>query len=307
MEGEQLSLLFLFMVMSSSAAKEGKNLSVTEGGSITFPDPVLEFGFLLYENKNLAMVTKSEMQIVENIYMNRVHWNKNTGIFTMTDVQRNDSGIYSVDSKKGQIFTTAYEVTVYGCPPAPAVKTVSVNPESCFLLCFVDKGEDTTLLWYKEKEVVNQSSSALSLPLTVHKEEFRSSYRCEAATPAEEKTLSVDVNSLCGQTNTTSSNNRHSVTLIVVPIVLAITILFVAILIRQKYLLKKERPIRQTQGPEDTRDVLYTDVQFLENRRSEQSEEMRDPSGTVYGGSNLKTVYDKLEPHRMKPEYSELS
>ncbi|KAK2815556.1 hypothetical protein Q5P01_026023 [Channa striata] len=205
---DRLTELFVttYRVMSSSAAKEVKNLSVTEGGNITFPDPVLEFGFLMYGNKNLAMVTKSEMQIVENIYMNRLHWNKNTGIFTITDLQRNDSGIYTVDSKKGQIFTTSYEVTVYGCPPAPAVKTLSVNPESCFLLCFVDKGEDTTLLWYKDEEVVNQSSSALSLPLTVHKEEFRSSYRCVAATPVKEKTLSVDVDSLCGQNKTSVRN-----------------------------------------------------------------------------------------------------
>ena len=82
--------------------------------------------------------------------------------------------------------------------PTPAVDTLSVKAESCSLLCSVERAEETTLLWYKDEVIVNQSSSALSLPLTVQKKEFSSSYRCVAANPAENKTLSVNVRTVCG-------------------------------------------------------------------------------------------------------------
>ena len=83
----------------------------------------------------------------------------------------------------------------------PAVKRLSVSAESCILLCSVEKAEETTLLWYKDEEILNQSSSALSLPLTVHKQDFSSSYRCEAANAAENKTVVADIKTFCGQNN----------------------------------------------------------------------------------------------------------
>lgn len=89
--------------------------------------------------------------------------------------------------------------------PTPAVKKVSVSSESCSLLCWVDR--ETTLLWFKDEQMLNQSSSALSLPLTVHKQDFNSSYRCVAANPAEEKTLPVHVRTTCGDTDDNDTNS----------------------------------------------------------------------------------------------------
>ncbi|KAG8015005.1 Ig kappa chain C region, partial [Nibea albiflora] len=201
------SLLSLYLtVMISSDTVQVKNLAGTEGGSITLPDPVEELGFLNFGTKTIAQVNERRVQTFDEIYKDKVLWDKNTGLFTITGLQRNDSGTYTVDSKKGKVFITSYELTVYESVPTPAV---NVSTESCTLLCSVEKaGELLTLSWYKDEEIVIQNSSALSLSLTVHKQDFSSSYRCVAANPAEEKTVTVDVKTSCGEETSTGNVER---------------------------------------------------------------------------------------------------
>ncbi len=96
------------------SSEDVKNLTVTEGGSITLPDPVVGLGFLLYEGSIVAMVTDKKIQIYREIYKDKLLWNNSTGLFTITRLQRNDSGIYSIDSQTGKEFVTSYKITVYG-------------------------------------------------------------------------------------------------------------------------------------------------------------------------------------------------
>lgn len=101
--------------MRFSASEEvKKNLTGTVGGNITLPDSVPEKGFLLYGGTTIAHVIKGEFDISEDIYKNRLQWDRNSGLFTLTELQRDDSGIYTVDSKTGKGFTSSYKLTVYG-------------------------------------------------------------------------------------------------------------------------------------------------------------------------------------------------
>ncbi|KAL3995789.1 scotin [Sarotherodon galilaeus] len=198
----QMSFILMFLVMRFSASEEvKKNLTGTVGGNITLPAPVQERGYLSYGRTIIADV-KGGIFDIEEIYKNRLQWDRNSGLFTLTELQRNDSGIYTVDSKTGKVFTSSYKLTVYAFVPsvsssAPSTDSdaMSVSSESCSLLCLVDR--ETTLLWFKDEQMLNQSSSALSLPLTVHKQDFSSSYRCVAANPAENKTLPVHSSIYC--------------------------------------------------------------------------------------------------------------
>ncbi|KAM4595754.1 CD48 antigen-like [Fundulus diaphanus] len=193
-------------MMRFSAAEELKrNLRGVVGGNVTFLDPLLEFGFLLEGTNNIAMVKEKNLEILEEKYKNKLHWNRNSGLFIITDLQKSDSGVYQVDSKGGRALSVSYSLTVYDPAPTPAVETLTVSSDSCWLLCSVDKA--TSLLWYKDQEVQNQNSSASSLPITVHKEDRDSSYRCVAANPAENKTLHVNVRTACGFNETESGDN----------------------------------------------------------------------------------------------------
>ncbi|KAE8301094.1 hypothetical protein D5F01_LYC01250 [Larimichthys crocea] len=235
-------------MISSDNVEVKKNLAGTEGGSITLPDPVKEFGFLSLGGKTLAMVIERRFQIIEEDYKDKVLWDNNTGLFTITGLQRNDSGVYIVDSKK--VFTSSYKLTVYESVPAPAVNSVSVSAESCTLLCSVEKaGELLTLSWYKDEEIVIQNSSALSLPLTVHKQDFSSSYRCVAANPAEQKTVTVNVKTSCSEQTSTDNRSDSNIKfwLFRIPMVVFGTAVIVCIILTA---VKKKRQ-RQTETERD--------------------------------------------------------
>nr|XP_029138620.1 SLAM family member 7-like [Labrus bergylta] len=198
-------IIFLLVIVSSSDVKLKSHQSGIKGGSITFPDP-LENGLFIFQGSSIAEVKDKKIDILEETYNDRLLWNNKTGLFTIRGLKRNDSGVYSIDPKKGISSKRSHKLSVYESVAAPAVEAVNVSAESCSFLCLVKKTEETTLLWYKDEEIINQSSSALSLPLTVHRHDVNSSYRCVAANPAENKTLHVDVRNICspGGSNTQS-------------------------------------------------------------------------------------------------------
>ncbi|XP_029931797.1 uncharacterized protein LOC115376319 isoform X2 [Myripristis murdjan] len=237
----ELKILVILIVMSSSAAQEVKNLTSTEGGSITLPDPILKLGFLLYGGSNVALVINSEISVVDERFRNRVFWDKNTGLFTIRGLQRNDSGIYSVDSKTKGVLTS-YRLTVYESVPEPGVNRSSVSAESCTLLCFVKKSEATTLSWYRGEEILNQSRTAASLPLTVHKHNFSSSYRCEAANPAENKSFPVNFTTSCSENIINHSRSGFDWSLpLVVGIVASVLCFVIFIILTARYCMTKRR------------------------------------------------------------------
>ncbi|XP_067442039.1 uncharacterized protein [Thunnus thynnus] len=93
---------------------EVKNLTAT--GRVTLPDCLVTFGFLSYNEKNIALVKDSKMQILDKKYENKLHWNNSTGCFTFTGLQKNDSGMYRIDSKITR-FNQGYNLTVYEADP----------------------------------------------------------------------------------------------------------------------------------------------------------------------------------------------
>ncbi|XP_049426591.1 CD48 antigen-like [Epinephelus fuscoguttatus] len=306
-------ITFIFIAINPSLTEDVKKyLTGTEGGSITLPDPVMVRGFVTFGRIILAMVENKNIEVYEELYKDRLLWESDTGLFTITGLQRNDSGIYNIDSKKGNVFTASYKLTVYESVPTPAVSTLSVSADGCTLLCFVKKAEEATLSWYKDEEILNQTGSVLSLPLTVHSQDFSFSYRCVATNPAENKTRPVDITTLCSDQNNTDNrgnmNTRHYVIGIVIPIMLAV-IIFV---ITWKCLDKNKRTIRQTQDSVSSEpDLYYADIDISEDRRSQvglqthpQGRTLPVSSGSA-DKSNLKTVYDKLEVHRMVPIHTD--
>ncbi|KAM4603885.1 CD48 antigen-like [Polymixia lowei] len=210
MELRKLRFFIFFTVMSSSSTLEIKrNLTCTVGGSITLPDPVMELGALLYEGNVIAIVAEKKNQKVEQRFMGRLLWDKDTGLFTITGLQTNDSGIYTVDSKDA----ASYQLSVYEPVPMPGVKVSSVNSENCTLLCFVEQRGQTVLYWYKGEEILNQASTLPSLPLTVDKQGLIPSYICVAANLADRKSLSVNVMTSCREETKVDPTSKENSTI----------------------------------------------------------------------------------------------
>ncbi|XP_014826597.1 PREDICTED: SLAM family member 9-like [Poecilia mexicana] len=234
------------VTLGLSAGQEVKeNLTGTVGGTVTLPGAVTETetGFLSYGRAIIASVTKGELDFDVDTYQNRLQWNRSSGLFKITNLQRNDSGIYTV--QRGE-FSSSYNLQIYDPAPTPAVTAVDVTSDLCLLTCSVDK--PATLLWIRDQEIQTQNRSAPSLTVTVHKEDRASSYRCAAANPAENKTVDVDVTILCGFNETETPNDRRSYWIpVVVSVVVLMFVAFGVWMVKLKFLGRKE-PAGQTQN-----------------------------------------------------------
>nr|XP_029529712.1 leucine-rich repeats and immunoglobulin-like domains protein 1 [Oncorhynchus nerka] len=157
---------------------------------------VLKSGNLLYGDLgNIAHVYlgKQTPTNIEKRFKNRLHWNHVTGFFTLSDLQIDDSGVYTVENTDEGKTKHTFQLTVYYVLSKPQV-TVHDNI-SCSVVCSVENGREVTLSWYKGGEILNKTSSpdhniTLSLPLKVD-EQNRDSYRCEAANPVSKETAVV--------------------------------------------------------------------------------------------------------------------
>ncbi|XP_029949079.1 SLAM family member 7-like isoform X3 [Salarias fasciatus] len=287
---DRRSIFFLSLVIISAAADPLKTLTASVGGNITLPNAVKEEGFLLYEGNNLALVYEKKLKIYEENHKERLHWNQNTGYFTLTRLQKNDSGIYKVDSKEGRRASVEYELIVYDAVQIPNVSILNNSSESCSLSCSVDSAqEDTTVLWSKDQEILKKNRSAASLSLTLwYWQDLDSPLHCVAENPAENKTVSVDVRTFCqlkqrGNPDS-STDSRHHLILIIIPTVCGLILLLVSVYFIWRFCHQKKS--RQT---EVYTEVEYADVQIRDNGHTEIS---RGPSESER--PTLTTVYDEL-------------
>ncbi|CAG6019476.1 unnamed protein product [Menidia menidia] len=99
--------------LSAAGGQKMEELIAVVGGNITLTDSILQRGFLLFKGSNIASLRKGEFDIEDKTYENRVHWNKQTGLFTITDLQKNDSGLYKLESKTESVFSS-YQLRVFG-------------------------------------------------------------------------------------------------------------------------------------------------------------------------------------------------
>nr|XP_043883773.1 T-lymphocyte surface antigen Ly-9-like [Solea senegalensis] len=292
----QMTVVFFFIVMSSSAAdKVTKKLTATEGGNITLPVPVSEFGFLIFRGRNIAMVRDGNLEILlKNIYSDRILWNKNTGLFTLTGLQRNNTGDYSIDFSNDEI-PSAFKLKVYASVPVPAVTRESVSADRCTLLCSVDAAEETTLSWNRDEQIVNSSSSALPLSLTVQLQDFSSQYNCVAENPAERKSHALTVETLCS-TDTTDVNNNNYRHYIIPLTIVSIVISVPAVFIIMKICFNYKRTTKQTQDSGEA-EVHYSDIRVCKER---QNQEKPDPPAAA----DMSIIYSTLQPQHMVPDQS---
>ncbi|XP_056442874.1 uncharacterized protein LOC130379825 isoform X10 [Gadus chalcogrammus] len=217
--------------MTSSAAQEVKqNLISTVEGEVTIPEPVQGRGFLLKERLVIASVRPSGLEIDSKCFLDRLSWDPDTGRITIRRLQSNDSGIYVVNQGER---SESFKLSVYDAVLEPGVTVTSVSSEGCTLLCAVDQLSGGTLSWYQGEDLVNQSSTQRSLPLTVDRLALRSSYRCVSANPAGNLTRSVDANTSCPVEQLTGDEEEPIwLFRIVIPIVCGVTfILFLSVII----------------------------------------------------------------------------
>ncbi|XP_052320403.1 uncharacterized protein LOC118395382 isoform X2 [Oncorhynchus keta] len=273
--------LFVFCSAQHSAQPETRQVNGLVGTVFYFPERVLNSGSLLYGHLgNIAQVYpgKQSNTNLEERFKNRLHWNNVTGFFTLSDLQIDDSGVYTMENTDKRKTTHIFQLTVHYVLSKPQV-TVH-NNIFCSVVCSVENGRDVTLSWYKGGEILNQTSSpdhniTLSLPLKVD-EQNRDSYRCEAANPVSKETAVVPHSCI--------ESDPSKVTGLVG---LAI------------YLKKRRNGHSHADSPEREQD----DVQYAEITHIIPAENQEEQTG-IQGLESLRdnpnvTVYDTLQLHHM--------
>ncbi|XP_071001118.1 signaling lymphocytic activation molecule-like, partial [Oncorhynchus clarkii lewisi] len=189
-------MVYILCSAQHSEQPETRQVKGIVGTFFSFPERVLTSGNLLYGDLgNIAHVYpgKQSNTNLEKRYKNHLHWNNVTGVFTLLDLQIDDSGVYTVENGDAEEkMRHTFQLTVYYVLSKPQV-TVHENI-SCSVVCSVENGREVTLSWYKGGLILNQTSSpdhiTLSLPLKVDKQN-RDSYRCEASNPVSKETAVV--------------------------------------------------------------------------------------------------------------------
>eukprot|EP00063_Salmo_salar_P076270 XP_014051105.1 PREDICTED: leucine-rich repeats and immunoglobulin-like domains protein 1 isoform X1 [Salmo salar] len=275
-------LYFLIDVLCASqqtVQSEIQQVKGIAGQSFSFQERVIKSGNLLYgELGSIANVYpgKQGKITLEKRFENRLHLNNVTRYFTLSDLQIDDAGVYTVENtdegKKSKI-----QLTVYNVVSKPQLR--ECDSSSCSVVCSVDNEKEVTLTLYRGEEILNQTSSPdlttdLSLRLEVEGKDYNSTYSCVAANPVSKET--VHVPKCCsedGHPNDADSGERTRGMLIIAVICVLVASGLVGLAIYQK----KSRN-GHSQG-----------------RRSEQ----RYQNWSRVDNPNLTSVYDTLLLHRM--------
>ncbi|XP_035645025.1 SLAM family member 5-like isoform X12 [Oncorhynchus keta] len=167
------------------------------GPSFSFQERVIKSGNLLYGDLgSIANVYpgKEGNITLEKRFENRLHLNNVTRYFTLSDLQIDDAGVYTVENTDEEKKTTTFELTVYNVVSKPQV--TECDSSSCSVVCSVDNEKEVTLTLYRGEEILNQTSSPdlttdLSLRLEVEVKNYNSTYSCVSSNPVSNETVLV--------------------------------------------------------------------------------------------------------------------
>uniref|UniRef100_A0A673YDK6 Hepatocyte cell adhesion molecule-like n=1 Tax=Salmo trutta TaxID=8032 RepID=A0A673YDK6_SALTR len=300
-----ISVRFIIVLCSPQHSDQPETWQVKGivGTFLSFPERVLKSGNLLYGDLgNIAQVYpgKQSNTNLEKRFKNRLHWNNVTGVFTLSDLQIDDSGVYTVENADAEEkMTHAFQLTVYYVLSKPQV-TVHDNI-SCSVVCSMENGREVTLSWYGGGEIINQTSSpdlniTLSLPLKVD-EQNRDSYRCEAANPVSKGTAVVPNSCIeSDPSKVTDGDERTRGSLIIA----VICVLVASGLVGLAICLKKRNRHSHADSPERKQDdILYAEITHIKPADNQEERTGIPELDPLRNNPNLTLVYYTLQLHHM--------
>ncbi|XP_064782129.1 SLAM family member 5-like isoform X1 [Oncorhynchus masou masou] len=314
----RLTFMLLYFVINVLCASQQTVQSETQqvkgivGQSFSFQERVINSSNLLYgELGSIAnMYPGKEGKItLEKRFENRLHLNNVTRYFTLSDLQIDDAGVYTVENTNEEKKTTKFELTVYNVVSKPQV--TECDRSSCSVVCSVDNEKEVTLTLYRGEKILNQTSSPdlttdLSLHLEVEGKNYNSTHSCVASNPVSNETVLVP--KCCSEDGHPNDADSDWMTLGMVFAVICVLVAsgLVGLAI---YLRKRGNEHSQDSSKRVQVDIVYatiiprkrtdnqeerTDIPELESHRTDipELESRRD-------NPNLTSVYDTLLLHRM--------
>ncbi|XP_036438989.1 SLAM family member 9-like isoform X2 [Colossoma macropomum] len=281
------ALLHLLYCLLCSAGEEVVRLQELEGNTVTIHTGLTGvqsdahiLWFYRSESVEIRIVNSQIIrgEIITDYYSekfrDRLQLNRNSGSLIITNMSREDSGVYKLNIITGISSVWSFSVDVYAPVSKPIIRnqaekrSVSLR-ESCSPLCSVENGKDVNLSWYEEKERISSISSSdcsecLSLPLNITNP--NSTYTCVAANPVSNQTTQLNITNICYKAVSGQNVKRDqssSLAAVLIPVlIVALSILFL-------WFWKKKKKQQDSQDAE----LNYTEVKTT-TRNSRESHEI---------------------------------
>ncbi|KAL6466564.1 hypothetical protein MHYP_G00243680 [Metynnis hypsauchen] len=249
----------IFICVSVSSTSAQKLLNGAVGESITLPTRVFVSGTIGYKGDTIGLMINDQTQSFRE-FMNRLHWDSQSGFITLSDLRTDDSGVYTVDNPK-EDKKEVYELNVYDKVSTPQVIKLNSSPsesELCSLQCSVRNVRGLTLSWFKAKVLLNHIKSSslndtLNLPLETETSDSNT-YSCVASNPVSKQTNTVHITELCPHNPDSAPRTSISLITLIISTVVAV-IGMVVFLWRKKSTCLQEK---QQNDPDLLTEVIYT-------------------------------------------------
>ncbi|KAI5086022.1 titin-like, partial [Silurus meridionalis] len=201
---QTLVLFPLSEIFRSVGGSSGQELIRAVGESVTFSTSVPVSGTLIYKGDTVAQVLNkvSDTNSSEK-FVNRLQWLSLTGLFTLSDLRTDDSGLYTVESTRDPKRKQEYQLEVYGEVSAPQVmKTTSSSSDFCSVLCSVRNSRGLNLSLYEDGVLLNHTSSSnitLNLLLEIKETDNLTSkiFSCVSSNPVSNERTRINLTHYC--------------------------------------------------------------------------------------------------------------
>ncbi|KAM9528530.1 uncharacterized protein ACWYII_041199 isoform 2-T4 [Salvelinus alpinus] len=297
-------LLLLESVLCASqqtVKSETQQVKGIVGRSLSFPERVFKTGYLRYGEDTTANVINGQSHIdSEERFKNRIHWDNVTGLFSLSDLQIEDAGVYSVENKDGEKRIPKFNLTLYYVVSKPQV--TECDNSSCSVVCSVDNEKEVTLTLYGGEEILNQTSSPdlttdLSLRLEVEGKNYYSTYSCVAANPVSKET--VHVPKCCSEDGHPKKSDSDEMTrgmLIIAVICVLVASGLVGLAIYRK---KRGNEHSQDSSERVQVDIEYATITYIEQTDNQEERRGVPELESRTDNPEMASVYDTLQLHRM--------
>uniref|UniRef100_A0A0E9XX17 Immunoglobulin subtype domain-containing protein n=1 Tax=Anguilla anguilla TaxID=7936 RepID=A0A0E9XX17_ANGAN len=105
---------FLLCITAVSVFGQSVELNGIVGESIEFPTKVETSGSLIHSSVTIGLVQGGELiSLTHPEFKGRVQWNKSTGLFSLSGLRLEDSGVYTVEKDDGQKSVSTFSLTAW--------------------------------------------------------------------------------------------------------------------------------------------------------------------------------------------------
>ncbi|XP_066518006.1 SLAM family member 5-like isoform X8 [Hoplias malabaricus] len=251
-----LTVIFNSVAISTTSGQ--KVLIRAVGESLQFPTSVPVSGIIDFNDRTIGLVLNKQTDTgLTEEFKNRLHWNNQSGLFTLSDLRMEDSGVYKLESTKEPRITQYHQLNVYDKVSAPRVTNTTTNSSSennlCLLLCSVKNVKELNLYWIKGSVILKQTNSSnphetVHIPLEIQQTD-NDTYSCVASNPVSNQTAVINIKELCQISTGKADPKKHT------PAIIVFSIAFVLVIIGMTWCLWRKKMKNQSDHRREGREI----------------------------------------------------